>query len=336
MKRYINKIMGYLFINCILIISIGASQKSFRIEYNPPKGEEIIDIIWDEVEITVKEAKKLGVKGLEDKSENEKIKVKYPKVVIPKAPWTPEGATVEFPKSIKFFNYKGNLIKEVKLEKGIPGVRSEDQVTISKNNKYLCILHTKANNKGESIVLDTEGNVLWHIKHNLYEAYPSPDGEYIIGAPNPELEGPLYIYYKNGSFKKIDHYSCAWDFDFSENGYFFAVWVVERGGGDLLILFDKNGNELWRKEIKGGMFGPLISILNDNLISVVTLDRKEGKLECKRYVFDINGNLIEFQENVDEKIYAEIGYKRYGRKLSGIKEEFYEKLRYEKLYDEEK
>ncbi|MBU2462251.1 hypothetical protein KKH65_05200, partial [bacterium] len=85
--------------------------------------EPVVDVIFDEATMTVKEARALGMKGLEKRKATEKVKVQYPKVVV-------VGKRVKYikseggypyaedfeelhPASIKFFSEKEKKKKEI-------------------------------------------------------------------------------------------------------------------------------------------------------------------------------------------------------------------------------
>jgi hypothetical protein len=192
-------------------------------------GEEVVDVIFDEAEMTVEEARALGFKGLEQREATDTVVVQYPKVLMIKD----ENAKHEpLVKSIKFLDEKGSVKKEVPLQRYIPDKQSPARINIAKNRQYIRInTPIKEDEHGdlveaESVILDTAGNVLWSIKHNLSIVYLSPDGKYIVGVPTLDWsDAPIYVYNEKGLVKEIKKNTSWWDIDFSADGSYFAVTI---------------------------------------------------------------------------------------------------------------
>ncbi|MDI6703292.1 MAG: hypothetical protein QME40_01265 [bacterium] len=262
-------------------------------EYKLPEGEEIVDVIFGEAEMTVEEAMALGIKGLEQKKATETVKVQYPKVITIKDMNIKGDVSI---KSIRFLNEKG----EMKSEYQVKGQREWTGVMVSKNKKYLNV-HSIINyekEEAESIMLNDEGKVLWSVKHNLFEVYPSPNGKYLVGLPTIEWsDAPIYVYNEKGLVREIkkDDLSCR--LSFSKDGSYFAVTLTTRIEGEDradLIVFDGEGNELWRKNgITRGIAADYcpINITDDDIITVMT-----GGDEYKIYHFDKKGNLVKEEQ----------------------------------------
>ncbi|MFH1612303.1 MAG: hypothetical protein ABIB46_01005 [bacterium] len=130
--------------------------------------EPIVDVIFGEAEMTVKEAMALGMKGLEQKKETEKVKVQYPKVVVTeKAIQTldEKGTALDESGRVKFLDENGKVKREEVLA-------PYGDVILSKKGNYVGI--TKSINvteKGpESIefrLMDDEGKTLWKSNEGL-------------------------------------------------------------------------------------------------------------------------------------------------------------------------
>lgn len=206
--------------------------------------------------------------------------------------------------AIIFYDEKGNIKQRVKLLKTIPG-KSWSNVSESKNKKYIAINNIGVyDQKGEwienaeMIMLNSQGEELWRMKHNLANIIPSPNGKYIVGVPDAAFGGaPISMFNEKGLIKEIAKDDRAWNVDFSKDGSFFAVTVVtydkikkgsEKYQGHLIVL-DEEGNELWRKKnitIGDSSFSE-VNITDDDTVSLTT-----GLPERKVYRFDKEGDPI--------------------------------------------
>jgi RNase H-fold protein (predicted Holliday junction resolvase) len=289
--------------------------------------EPVVDVIFGEETMTVKEAKALGMKGLEKRKATEKVKVQYPKVVIlGKKVKYAEDYEALHPTSIKFFNEKEKK-KEVPLQQTLLGRDyCGATVIISENRKYIAVTTPEVSEEYkkkfdweefeemfeemcdyDTVIMDTEGNELWSVVQDNSYVYISPNGKYGINFVGGEgnIGGAVYIN-KDGIKNLTPKH---WDFQgvyFSNDGTWFAVTVegnetilTESGkyGGYIshhyLIVFDERGNELWRKEniAEGDWNIEEVSISDDNIITVITGNYITS--EKIRYYFDKKGNLIE-------------------------------------------
>jgi len=278
-------------------------------------NQKVVDVIFDEAAVTVREASALGVKGLGARSPKDTVKIRYPKVVM----LADEQDSIEgtsYTKSIRFLDAKGATKKEVSTLRMIPGERWSS-VTISKGRKFI-----GANNVNEYsgeyvidadfIMFDDEGRELWKMKHHLTGIIPSPSGEYALGVPDAAIGGaPISMYNAKGLVREIRKDDRSWDVDFSKDGGYFAVKVVTikektntATGRQMiepaahLIVFDSRGNELWKKEnITTGpsSFACQVKISDDDIITVIT-----GVGEYRVFTFDKNGKLLqELQEDLE-------------------------------------
>jgi hypothetical protein len=272
-------------------------------------GDTITNMIFGETEMLVSDARALGVKGLEQRRADEKIRVRYPKVVMVSDKETIKKYKEALIESIKFFDSSGKLKKEIPVQKYIPKKRSPGSVGISDNEKYLWINTPTKEDKGISrvstVVFDSDGKRLWGFEHNSASMYLSPNGEYIVGFPDLECgECPILVYNKNGKIlEEIGKDDQSYDIAFSKDGSYFAVRVIKidwemetnihinRQSADLLVI-DDQGNELWRKEkiAKGDASFGEVKISNDTIIFMT------GFGEFKIYYFDKNGGLLKTEQ----------------------------------------
>ncbi|MCK4421997.1 hypothetical protein KAW18_18145 [candidate division WOR-3 bacterium] len=274
--------------------------------------DTIVEEIVNETEMSVSEARVLGVEGLEGRESSEKVIVKYPKVIMVSSKEIIERYGESLIKSIKFFNEKGNLKKDIDVQGYIPEKKGPARVGVSQNGKYLRInapvevIPGKEVLKSRIVVFNTEGDSLWGFKHKLQNIYLSPNGEYMVGVPDLEWgDAPVFMYDKDGNIlKKIEKEDQSCDISFSNDGSYFAVLVTrinyemktekhgERYSADLVVV-DAQGNELWRKEeiAIGYASKGRVNISNDT-ISVIT-----GFGEYKIYHFNKDGKLLKTEQS---------------------------------------
>lgn len=297
--------------NPALIAGENAASKEFAVEYK--SGEDIVDVVYDTATMDVATARTLGVAQLEGRQKTESIKVRYPKVVMIKDEKVKTGTHV---KTLRFLNDKGEVKKEIPVQRFIPGKQDPSGIVVSKNKKYIALNNVKARDKqkgvienSETEILDTDGNLLWKISHLLPGAVVSTNGEYIVGADD-ECGGscPVQVFNKTGVIAKIDKNDIGYDVDFSNDGSFFALttetidWKiktskdVDRLAGHLYV-YDSKGKELWHKNniAKGDSSFCAVKIAGNDVINVMT-----GFGGYKLYQFDKNGTLIkEEQSNLE-------------------------------------
>jgi hypothetical protein len=273
-------------------------------------GDTITNMIFGETEMLVSDARALGVKGLEQKRADEKIRVKYPKVVM-----VSDKKSIGRPKakSLKFFDGKGKLKKEISVQEYVSERKGGPaSVEIPKGGKYLAInAPIEADEKGiwgkNTVVFNADGDRLWGFDHGLVSVYLSPNGEYMVG--QGWESGPVIVYSKKGEIlKEIDNDGFS-DISFSDNGSYFAVILkgvdremeteryVDRVYANLIVV-NAQGAELWRKEriARGMAYGAEVKISND-VISVIT-----GVGEYKMYSFDRNGKLLKTEQGDVEQL----------------------------------
>jgi hypothetical protein len=286
--------------------------------------EPVVDVIFGEATMTVKEARALGMKGLEKKKAMEIVKVQYPKVVVANNKDEKEVRDTGLMTSIKFLDKYKKANKEFVVSQHLtkkPGwihpMGEPDSVlfNISKNRKYICVnipfpiteedyygygedWYKFVLRESEAVILNTEGDIIRKIKAS-YDTLVSPNGKYVVDIDiSGEGAGPLVIYNENGIVKKIFLLDC-WGIDFSKDGNWFAV-IGETGEGvDYLIILDKNGDEFWRKKItETDWYIEEMNISDDDIITVTTWNVRTG--QKLKYRFDKEGNLIERKSKKEE------------------------------------
>lgn len=244
-----------------------------EVEYTP--------LFLEEGEFSEKESKTLGLKA-NLKGKNKTVSICYPKVVIKETPKKEE-------KELLFLDKFGKVKKRYLLPDWV-------HIQWSENNKYLCVEkstygdYREGTQRVKRTILDAEGNELWNYEDSpADDFYVSPTGDYVIEIPDCDYgrRDEMTIHYQRGKDKElilpsnITHYV-----DFSENGEYFCVTT-----GACLLLFDKHGNELWRR--KGGGFGTEDPyFLKNEFIGAISSGIIGDENISDFYLYDIKGNLL--------------------------------------------
>lgn len=276
------------------------------------RGDEVI---FDEAEVTAKEAKELGFKGYEDFGEDEKVKIPYPKVMIGRS-------------DIMFLGFKGNIVKKYPLGEWA-------EVGFSKNKQFIGILGLGKSQKDRIFsMLDSEGNILWktditRVGYTL--PHISPNGEYVIAEGDPSYDLCDYypsIWDKNGLVKGLFEEGTRAelkDIDFTADGEYFVIAyesaavettsqkIKTRTGEELpyykllkytwVSLFTKTGDVVWKQKLSGLSRGVSISKTGDYVAvltqsspgdkcNTLSLFNKKGKLKWRKNILLGNGEII--------------------------------------------
>ena len=165
-------------------------------------------IVYGIADMTVKEARSLGVQGLDGKAANEVVKVRYPKVVIPKkgAIIRLNGILLEFlpagdrkTKKVFFLNEKGKLTNIIEFKDRVEFVEKSGRKKISNvlyfgpNYEYVVLVtFTKVVNICEKAevyekswvnLIDKNGKIYWEARipknMDIDEIKISNDAEYV-------------------------------------------------------------------------------------------------------------------------------------------------------------
>lgn len=324
--------------------------------------EEIKDVAFGEGEITVEEARNMGMKGLEKERPRKKIKVRYPKIAVTK-------------KAIKFLDPKGKVKKQISLGEITPK-GWERKVKISKQGigvlSHIFRYKEDRPSEAEFTMIDKNGNILYKIdisKVGYNMPYISPSN-YIVGTGDitgdyfgylPSVwnhRGLVKVLFKWEEMKIVEWggaefslNSCA----FNGDGKLFATTIYKRIWNQndkkfkeehWLILFNENGEEIWRRDLSPYKIRDIGVSDNGEFIVVRTSRRiyeetgetkiikdKRGKeriakrrklKEAENYLllFDKNGILL-WKKNIpsgelnsifstdEKKLFAIIGRARY-------------------------
>jgi len=281
---------------------------TLKIQFNSDE-EKAVDIIYEETEMTVSEAKARGVKGLSKRDSQDKVKVKYPKVVFVADDKIYYEEDEPDTKLIKFYDKSGKVKKEFPVQTVIPGKQWGADIRLSKNRKFIAVTNVKKSEKGEvqdseTIILDTEGDIKWEVDHTFSSVWVSPNGKYIVGSKTEWGGAPLWVFYENGSAKEIqkENGTGAFSVTASKDGSFFVLLFetintnmrgvenhIEKYLGNIIAI-DDEGNVLWKKNgvIQGveALYSQ-ISISDTDVISL-TIYKPEERVLC----FDKKGNTI--------------------------------------------
>jgi outer membrane protein assembly factor BamB len=217
----------------------------------------VCDIIFDEFETTVAEAKRMGWKNLEGRKNNERIKIDYPKVVFVADPGKISFRKDETQiKEIRFYNKDGKLIKKVQVE---TEWLKREKVATSKNGKYIVVYKVPTEDNPENTggaVYKNDGTLIWKIDKG-----PSPvivnDEGYVVAAYldwGMYASGDYVFYEPSGNeLARIknpirEYTDTGWDgAKFTEDGEYVILGFS--AGKSFIILATKDGKILWRKEI---------------------------------------------------------------------------------------
>lgn len=278
--------------------------------YEPAQGDTVVKVIHDSTEMEVSEARALGVEGLEEMEEKEVVSVKYPKVITISDSTIIERYGEALVKTIKFFNGRGELKREIDVQGYFQEKIGPARVGFSPNYKYLRI---NAPIEGERevkrskiVVFNTDGDSLWGFEHKLVNVYLSPNGEYMVGVQDLGCGVcPVYLYNKSGKIlRKIEKEDQGYDIAFSEDGSFFAVlasridWEkevekhVDREYSNL-VMIGADGKNMWtKKRIAKGAASP-----GEVKISIDTIIVMTGWNEFKVYYLDKSGKLLKTEQS---------------------------------------
>jgi outer membrane protein assembly factor BamB len=255
-------------------------------EYKMPEGEEIVDVIFGEATMTVKEARALGMKGLEQKKATETVKVQYPKVVITG-------------KAVRFLNETGKVLSSKNLEEF--GYKVWGNVSATGDKVFISSFSKKK--EGDALVptnlfcLDKKGDVLWKRE---FEGEPRISGneKYIADINPPDCSVGVRFYNIEGN--KL------WEKSYFTWGTAEILYdgKVVISTGKILYFVNQNGKELWNYKLEqeigpgcietgygGSKRGNFFAVCGDKLYS---FDEKGLLWKADIFLF---GNEIEFSKD---------------------------------------
>ncbi|MEW6096265.1 MAG: hypothetical protein AB1567_07040 [bacterium] len=256
-------------------IEAQAIEPKLVMEYKLSEGEEIVDVIFDEAEMTVKEAKALGMKGLEQRKATETVKVQYPKVLVTK-------------KAVKFLDEKRKVTNEIPLkEVQIERVAYKSPLVSLSTNRIILVTQ-----EGEFTFhldcFDTKGNLIWQKRNLGNPVFLSGNGGYIVSGPLMTAhEAPpvcILCEVKNGKElwnKKIN--TEFWIPHILHNGQVLILEDFFFEKKSKISLIDIDGKTLWNREL-----------LNTGDWTIVS-----SELEDKIIIWNWVGHIYVFKKNGD-------------------------------------
>jgi hypothetical protein len=267
------------------MVKTKAMEPMLVIEYKLLESEEIVNVIFDEAEMTVTKARALGMKGLEQRRATETVKVQYPKVLVTK-------------KAVKFLDKEGTVEREILLKKE----REETAIVSLTTGKVIITgyAYRKKENNLEEIyryvnLVDEKGEIkritecvefenVWFSGNEKYIAIGSGDmvGESPSGCTLYNLQGnKLWTYLVK---------SRNWMMHLLYDGKIVIIEHIEEGRRKGKIsLIDVDKKKLWEREIEYGQ--PKIYSTIDGKI-IVYIDKYSPKDTYILYGFDVNGDLL--------------------------------------------
>ncbi|HRR96977.1 MAG TPA: hypothetical protein P5150_09655, partial [Candidatus Ratteibacteria bacterium] len=279
--------------------------------------EPVVDVIFEEADMTVKEAKALGWKDLKGRKDDEKVKIDYPKVKF-----IPE--TISFRKDeqqikeINFYNKEGKIIKNLQLE---TEWLKREKLATSKNKKYISVskipIEDNPENTGGSLY-KSDGTLIWKKDASDSPVAVSDEG-YVIGG---ELDWGMYapqdfIFYDpagnelgrvKNPYRDITDTGAGYA-QFSPSGEYALVGYTLGFAKTTVILTTKKGKILWQKEIEDCMWIPTIESDFAENVGIIGVGRKkayyidwEGNLKWT-LPFDIKGDMIVRLSEDNKKVY---------------------------------
>jgi hypothetical protein len=276
------------------------------IEYNLDVDEEVV--IFGEAEMTVKEARILGVKGLEQMRATEIIKIRYPKVVATKD--AVHGLRI-IKGTITFLNERGIITNRISV-RGVMRFTENgkdkwinEECYLSSNGEYVGIINTfsripEKTEKTNFCLMDKNGNVLWEkesMQHEINKCIISGNGNRILMVDHisPVGEDPVrsgfYLYDRKGrQLWKQEINEDIFNVVMSKNSKYLAANIsVYTGVGsppfeDYLFFYNIDEKKSWKYKVKIRGYISLsetgeVTVKNDEYIYTFT---KDGKLKEKR------------------------------------------------------
>lgn len=194
--------------------------------------------------------------------------------------------------ALKFFN-KENIIKEIKTE----GKRAS--IVRSKTGKFFGIYESLEIDEAKDLVIrsqfsfyDSAGNLIWQ-KDGLGECRISDDGETAVNFQDALIgDSTITFYNKTDTIKKVkpfdNKYFAGGLASFSDDGSNYAVVIIEPA---TLILYNNNGDELWRKTLGNNLHPYGISISkHGHFIIALATNSSDGAGHV--FCFDKTGVLL--------------------------------------------
>lgn len=266
----------------------------------------IREVIFDTATMTVKEARALGMKGLEQRKATEKIKVQYPKVVAAHKGWDdPEGEVIWLDK-----NY--HVKRKIQLGGGTYSTFSQNYVGI---DKILSRGEKGVVTSSQFCLYDSEGERILEKKFDEYRLFIIANNGNFTSYQGDEGWGSYLFFYdsKGNLLKKVMPFE-------NEKEYFSPMGVYSKSGKYIvmsfhfpgaIILFDYKGNEIWRKRLTSGSDTDQLVFSPDEKYIYTSgsfYSKNEDKEIEYAHLFDIKGN--ELPKDLKERLLFEEDQKK--------------------------
>jgi len=252
--------------------------------------EPVVDV-WVEIdEMTVKEAKRLGIKGLEGKSPNEKVKVPLIKAIRTK-------------NKVLFLDKEGNIKEEMQIPGRLLPAFNKGFFITETFDRESYYYHLKC--------YDLKGNLIWEKDNLRNPSFLSSDKNYLLsgseaGTGIESFKDLVLIDAKTG--KELCRMRVGSDFWVSKILPSGEVIVFEHCYPYTLMkvyLLNKSGEKLWefKREIKEGLSSEKIMYKNGKVILYLSTGARKNseRLMC----LDKNSGEILWEKILE----GEIGYK---------------------------
>ena len=260
--------------------------------------EPVVDTIYDEVEMTVEEAKKLGINGLGVRSPEEKIRVKYPRVLFI---GDPESEYKKAVKTIKFFNIKGKLLNEI----NDINLRCIQFPIYSPNKKVIGIIEYRT-----LLIYDLNGKMISKAGIPEFGYFKLADNGSVIS-----YENSIVFYNPKGEVLKIIpglslfHYG-----KLTPDSQYFLILTMGKNlkyesteyYSTNLSCYDLKGNLVWQYHIEEMSSKGILSEgspcdyktieISEDSQKIIIRGYSIPKKSRRQWIFDINGKLIEKKE----------------------------------------
>jgi len=234
------------------VVDTAKSKVELITVYEKTFDKPVVDAIFTEAVMTVKEAKALGWKNLAGRKNGEKVKLPYPKVVFVADP-----DKISFRKEaqdiigIEFYDKTGVKKNHLRFDR-----RKGKRAFVSKGGKYLLVspAYWEEVNMGGGSLYRDDGTLMWKKNSGPIPVAVSDRGEVVgiyLGSDN-EGEGPSYVTFydlagrETGRIEnpyKGDMGGCS--IEYIDEDY---ALVVFRGRRSSVILASNAGKIIWLRE----------------------------------------------------------------------------------------
>jgi len=298
-----------LFATCLVLLARaedkqGESVYKLMPSYEIAVNDNIIDVIYDTVEITANEANKLGIKGLGAKVVTDTIKVEYTKLIVI---GDKDTKSKEYGKSILFFDKKGRVTGKIAL-------KSYNHKYLFSPNKKLIAVRSGSPAWDELTLYNQEGYIFGKFKiEPLNFVIIADDGSFVVyGDRVGMLTGTAKIGFHdlNGALiieKEISYWTHVARYSPDNK---FVILVSEKTNdkiqpATMLVCFDKKGKEIWQYVLEDMNPRFFLNAYCTSLYDLMEFSDDSRMLyvrglvytnEKKTWVFNIDGQLIEEKE----------------------------------------